>query len=83
MPTPTISVVIITKNAERTLERCLRSVEWATETLVVDSGSNDDTLTIAEKFGAKVHTSDWRGFGPQKKPSDATRDIRLDSFDRC
>jgi glycosyltransferase involved in cell wall biosynthesis len=66
MPTPTISVVIITKNAERTLERCLRSVEWATETLVVDSGSNDDTLTIAEKLGAKVHTSDWRGFGPQK-----------------
>jgi glycosyltransferase involved in cell wall biosynthesis len=62
-----ISVIIITKNAGSTLRRCLESVAWADEVVVIDSGSSDDTLDICRGLGAKVSvTEDWPGFGPQK-----------------
>lgn len=64
--TQTISIVIITKNAERTLSACLESVKWASEVIVVDSGSDDSTEEIAKEFGAKFHSVSWLGFGPQK-----------------
>lgn len=64
---PTLSVVIITKNEERDLPRCLRSVCFADEIVVLDSGSTDRTLEIAREFTDKVFVSaDWPGFGPQK-----------------
>lgn len=49
-----VSVVIITKNEERNIEECLQSVAWADEIIVVDSGSEDKTVDICEKFGAKI-----------------------------
>ncbi len=62
-----ISVIIITKNAGATIRRCLESVAWADEVVVIDSGSSDDTLAISRELGAKVSvTDDWPGFGPQK-----------------
>ncbi|MCW5575112.1 MAG: glycosyltransferase family 2 protein [Burkholderiales bacterium] len=62
-----ISIIIITKNAGTTIRRCLESVAWADEVVVVDSGSSDDTLDICRELGAKVSvTTDWPGFGPQK-----------------
>lgn len=61
-----VSVVIITKNEERNLPRCLESVSWADEVLVVDSGSQDATLGVAQERGARTLTEAWRGFGPQK-----------------
>ena len=64
---PTLSVVIITKNEERDLPRCLRSVWFADEIVVLDSGSTDRTLEIAREFTDKVFVSaDWPGVGPQK-----------------
>jgi glycosyltransferase involved in cell wall biosynthesis len=62
-----VSVVIPTKNEERNLERCLRSVPWAAEIFVVDSHSVDRTGQIAEKFGAKVVQFRYRGGWPKKK----------------
>ncbi len=62
----TISVIIITKNAASTLRACLESVAWATEIIVVDSGSSDDTLKISREFTDKVIEHSWLGFGPQK-----------------
>jgi glycosyltransferase involved in cell wall biosynthesis len=62
-----ISVVIITLNEAQNIERCLRSVPWADELLVLDSGSQDKTTEIAKKLGATVFSEPWRGFGPQKK----------------
>jgi glycosyltransferase involved in cell wall biosynthesis len=63
----TISVVIITKNEEASIERCLRSVNWANEVIVLDSGSTDRTVEISQELGARVSvTADWPGFGPQK-----------------
>ena len=62
-----ISVVVITKNEEASIERCLRSVDWADEVIVLDSGSTDRTVEISQKLGARVSvTAYWPGFGPQK-----------------
>ena len=61
------SVAIITKNEEVNLERCLRSVSWADEIIIVDSGSTDATLSIAKKFNAKIYQTDWPGYGLQKQ----------------
>jgi glycosyltransferase involved in cell wall biosynthesis len=62
-----ISAIIITKNAEHTLRRCLESVAWADETIVVDSNSSDGTAAICRELGVVLHeSSDWPGFGPQK-----------------
>ena len=62
-----LSVIIITKNGEALVRRCLESVAWADEIVVVDSGSTDRTVEICREFGAKVHvTPDWPGHGPQK-----------------
>lgn len=49
-----ISVVINTRNEEKNIERCLMSVKWADEIIVVDMESTDKTTEIAKKFGAKI-----------------------------
>ena len=62
-----LSVIIITKNEEAVIERCLQSVAWADEIILFDTDSSDGTQDIARKLGAKVHSApDWPGFGPQK-----------------
>ncbi len=62
-----LSVVVLTKNEERNLDGCLKSVaQWCREIFVVDSGSSDATVKIAEHYGAAVvshpfesHTKQW------------------------
>jgi glycosyltransferase involved in cell wall biosynthesis len=62
-----LSVVIITKNEAHAISDCLRSVAWAEEIIVVDSGSTDGTVDICQKLGATINvTEDWPGFGKQK-----------------
>ncbi len=68
-----LTVLIITKNEEKMLPDCLKSVAWADEVVVVDTGSTDKTISIAKKFGAKVfeytsgkNFSDWRNFALKK-----------------
>lgn len=61
-----ISVAIITKNEEKRLPDCLNSVSFADEIVVVDSGSTDKTIQIAESFGCRVYVEEWKGFGNQK-----------------
>ena len=61
-----ISVVVITKDESCNIERCLRSIPWASELLVVDSDSSDDTVSKAQALGARVLIEPWRGFGAQK-----------------
>ena len=61
------SVVYITLNAERCLEESLKSVAFADEIVIVDSGSTDNTLRIAEKFNAQIFHQEWQGFGAQKE----------------
>ncbi|HXF65261.1 MAG TPA: glycosyltransferase family 2 protein [Burkholderiales bacterium] len=62
-----LSLIVITKNAQATIRRCLESGSWADEMVVVDSGSTDATLEIARALGARVQvTEDFPGHGPQK-----------------
>jgi glycosyltransferase involved in cell wall biosynthesis len=62
-----LSVAIITKNEAGNLSDCLKSVAFAEQIVVVDSGSKDDTVRIASDFGCEVLVQPWRGFGPQKQ----------------
>lgn len=62
-----LSVIIITKNESQHIARCLASVAWANEIIVLDSGSTDDTVEICMQFTQCVFVTDWPGFGPQKQ----------------
>ena len=61
-----VSAVLVTLNEASRLEACLDSLGFADEILVVDSGSTDDTVAIAERCGARVIHQPWLGYGPQK-----------------
>ncbi len=62
-----LSVALITHNESHHIAACLKSVAFADEWVVVDSGSTDGTREIAESLGARVvKTDDWPGFGVQK-----------------
>jgi glycosyltransferase involved in cell wall biosynthesis len=64
---PRLSLIVITKNEEAAIARCLRSANFADEIVVVDQASTDKTAEIARALGARVIvTTDWPGFGPQK-----------------
>jgi len=62
-----LAVAIITKNESHNLPDCLKSVEFAGQVVVVDSGSTDQTVKIAKDYGCDVFIEPWRGFGPQKQ----------------
>jgi len=62
-----LSVVIITKNEEHNMRRCLESVKWADEVVIYDSGSVDRTLDICKEYGCAVYNHPvWEGFGRAK-----------------
>jgi (heptosyl)LPS beta-1,4-glucosyltransferase len=64
---PNVSAVIITRNEERNIERCLRSLSWAGEIILVDSHSTDNTVSIAEKFNCRIISTDWLGYAKTKQ----------------
>lgn len=66
MPTFSLTLVVMTYNEAKHIGRCLDSVPFASEKLVVDSGSTDDTVAIAQAHGARVVHQPWLGFGPQR-----------------
>ena len=61
-----ISVAIITLNAAQELDRCLASVSFASQIVVLDQGSTDETAAVCERHGAELHQTPWLGFGPTK-----------------
>lgn len=68
-----ISAIIITKNEERNIEKCLQSVRWCDEIIIIDDKSSDRTIEIAKKYKATVYSralnnnfSDQRNFGVSK-----------------
>lgn len=61
-----ISATIITLNEELNVARAIESLRCADEIVVVDSGSTDRTVEVAEKLGARVVESAWPGYANQK-----------------
>ena len=66
MTAPRLSVVVITLDEEAHIRRCLESVAWADEIVVVDAESRDKTVQIAREFTDRVISRPWPGFAAQK-----------------
>lgn len=66
MTVPRVSVVVVTLNEAERLRRCLESVAWADEIVVVDAESSDKTVQIAREFTDRVMVRPWPGFAAQK-----------------
>lgn len=63
---PDITVIILTKNEEKNIQKCIQSArQIASRIIVVDSGSTDKTLEIAKKMGAETFYHDWQGHAKQ------------------
>ena len=62
-----VSVVILTRDEEPNIGRCLVSVAWADQVVVVDSGSTDRTVPIARSLGAEVVEQPWLGYSGQRE----------------
>lgn len=71
-----LTLAVITLNEEKNIERCLRSVPFAGDIVLVDSGSTDKTVDIARKLGARISVESWKGFSRQK-----TRATALGRYD--
>jgi glycosyltransferase involved in cell wall biosynthesis len=66
--TTPLSCTIIARNEADRIGRTIEAARTvADEVLVVDSGSTDDTVAVAERLGARVLRRDWTGYGPQKR----------------
>ena len=62
-----LTAILISKNAAQTIAETLASVSFCAEVIVLDSGSDDATVSIARAQGARVIETDWPGFGIQKQ----------------
>jgi glycosyltransferase involved in cell wall biosynthesis len=71
-----ISVVILTKDEELDLPRCLESVKWSDDIHLLDSGSTDKTCEIAKEYSVKIVENAFESFGQQ-------RNYALDFLDIC
>ena len=61
-----ISAAIITHNEELKIARAIESLRCCDEIVVIDSGSNDRTVELAQNHGARVIETHWRGYAAQK-----------------
>ena len=61
-----LSVTIITKNEEKNIGRCLESLKWADEIVVVDTKSSDRTIEICRQYTDQIFSETWLGYGKQK-----------------
>jgi glycosyltransferase involved in cell wall biosynthesis len=62
-----VSAVLITFNEAAVIERCLRSLQWCDEIIVIDSGSTDATVELCRQWGAQVVHRPFTNFGDQKR----------------
>jgi len=63
---PYLSAIVLTKNEERNIVDCLQGLSWADEVLVLDSGSEDGTVALAQKMGARVERRPFDNFPRQR-----------------
>ena len=78
-----ITATIITLNEERNIARAIESLRCCDEILIVDSGSTDRTVELAQNLGARVIEAGWRGYAGAEKLGRRTGHPRLDPLARC
>jgi glycosyltransferase involved in cell wall biosynthesis len=61
-----VSAVIITLNEEKNIKKCLETVKWADEIVVVDAFSKDGTEKICRQYTDRVYKNEFKGFSSQK-----------------
>ena len=87
MSRPTVSAVVICRDEEAHIGECLDSVAWCDERVVVDSGSRDRTVAIAQERGARTIHHDWPGYVAQKNyaldQAESEWVLSLDADERC
>ncbi len=62
-----VSAVVVCFNEEENIERCLKSLEWADEIVVVDSFSTDNTISICKRYTDRIYQRKWPGINKQKE----------------
>lgn len=82
-----LSATVITWNEEKNIGRCLESLSWTDEIIVVDAGSNDKTVEIAGEFTDKIYVNQWQDYSRQKNfaADKASHDwiLSVDADERC
>ncbi len=73
-----VTVVVLTRDEEANIARCLASVGWADQRVVVDSGSADGTVPVARSLGADVVEQSWLGFSGQREFALRLAEVRND-----
>ncbi|MCW2895533.1 MAG: glycosyl transferase family 2 [Actinomycetia bacterium] len=73
-----VTVVVLTRDEEANIARCLDSLAWADQVVVIDSGSADDTVPIARSLGAEVVEQVWLGFSGQREFALRLPEVRHD-----
>jgi len=73
---PTVSAIVVCFNEEQNIRRCLESVRWCDEIVVVDSFSTDRTVEICRQYTDRIIQRQWAGYRDQKAfaHSQATKD---------
>src|SRR5438876_10935937 len=68
-----ISAIILVKNEEKNITACLKTLNWCDEIIVIDDNSEDQTVAVAKKLGARIYQhsldndfSQQRNFGLEK-----------------
>jgi glycosyltransferase involved in cell wall biosynthesis len=61
-----LSAIVLTKNEARHITACLESLAWADERIVFDSGSEDETVALAQAAGASVHIHPFENYAQQR-----------------
>jgi len=72
-----ISACVLTFNEERKIERCLRSISWCDEIVIMDSFSTDATLSLCRRFTERVYQHEWQGYVGQRN---LIRDMAMHSW---
>jgi glycosyltransferase involved in cell wall biosynthesis len=62
-----VSVVVLALDEEPNIRKCLASLVWADQVVVIDSGSSDDTVPIAHSLAAEVVAQPWLGYSGQRE----------------
>ena len=64
--TTDLTAIVLTFNEEKNIQECIKSLDWVSRIVIVDSGSTDNTIKFAEEFGCDIFYNQWRGFANQR-----------------